>query len=618
MQTPRWPLAERVMLTGPTRPVVAGTTAAFTLKPTTEECAASSRRFDKAAFDAFAISVTRQATLSSGRCCSPIMLVPSMKDATLIPLACDTAAGRPRGAIQVKLSWRLVKHAGDHIIRICRNGRDVCGSPYFLQVRPGPPVALRLLADPSKAASTRPSPAAFAQHRSPSHGAAPAAAAGKQEEQEFTLVAGVESRLHFQTVDRCGNACALGGADLTVDILRSGSNDAAPTDGRPGAVQRRVIDCDDGVYVVCAQAVSEGQYACKLTLLCPPQRRGAAMMAGGRSVHELQFRLRVAPSVAHAASCRLVGLPDRVRTHEVVCFTLIAHDACGNRVCSGGDQWRMRLVSTKASRAIGHGSAAASEAALPSNIPSWDPFTSDPYARGEADGGSEPQEFVATDGGDGTYACRLLCTQPGTFLATLYLGWQQGTRPPPLAPSVCHVFRMRVVRGPIPGGASAAHSHAEPRSLAALRSSIRQRVPASLTIQTCDGAGIACTYGGAPLHALIVPSGPSFGEVHALRDHGDGTYTVAFVAFLSARYALHVTIDGTPIQKSPLLVDVPIREPATAAVAPPSGDGPLPSVHLVHTGARRQPGSRDAVQFGRRPAAWGWAPASQGGHVKVV
>lgn len=95
--------------------------------------------------------------------------------------------------------------------------------------------------------------------------------------------------------------------------------------------------------------------------------------------------------------------------------------------------------------------------------------------------------------------------------------------------------------------------------------SARPREISTLHLSSRDGLGQRCEYGGARLSATITPAGPRFGEILAVHDHEDGTYSVNFVAAISARYHVNVRLDGEPIRGSPFAVDVPMDDiPATA------------------------------------------------------
>lgn len=98
----------------------------------------------------------------------------------------------------------------------------------------------------------------------------------------------------------------------------------------------------------------------------------------------------------------------------------------------------------------------------------------------------------------------------------------------------------------------------------------RAREMGTLNVSTADALGHRCEYGGARLTASITPSGPMFGEILAVHDHEDGTYSVTFVTAISARYQVMVRLDGDAIQGAPFAVDVPADEETGTFSRPPS------------------------------------------------
>ena len=70
---------------------------------------------------------------------------------------------------------------------------------------------------------------------------------------------------------------------------------------------------------------------------------------------------------------------------------------------------------------------------------------------------------------------------------------------------------------------------------------------------------------GAPLRVGIAPrachSG-DYGSVLGIVDRGDGTHEVTYVAGLSGRYRVSVTILGAHVDGSPFTVDVPLEAAA--------------------------------------------------------
>jgi hypothetical protein len=103
-----------------------------------------------------------------------------------------------------------------------------------------------------------------------------------------------------------------------------------------------------------------------------------------------------------------------------------------------------------------------------------------------------------------------------------------------------------------PGDACAARCVADAERVA----TVQPRELAILFVRTHDGLGHACLAGGAPVHASISPSGQNFGEILAVDDHGDGTYSVSFVAAICARYELAVMVGEHHIHRSPFVVHV--------------------------------------------------------------
>ena len=71
-----------------------------------------------------------------------------------------------------------------------------------------------------------------------------------------------------------------------------------------------------------------------------------------------------------------------------------------------------------------------------------------------------------------------------------------------------------------------------------------------------------------PLRVGIAPrachSG-DYGSVLGIVDRGDGTHEVTYVAGLSGRYRVSVTIDGAHVDGSPFTVDVPLEAAAPDA-----------------------------------------------------
>ena len=69
------------------------------------------------------------------------------------------------------------------------------------------------------------------------------------------------------------------------------------------------------------------------------------------------------------------------------------------------------------------------------------------------------------------------------------------------------------------------------------------------------------------LTQVISPCGGRFGRIVRLIDHDNGRYTIEYVAELSARYALSITIDAKHIVGSPFSVDVPLHSAASDAAS---------------------------------------------------
>ena len=98
------------------------------------------------------------------------------------------------------------------------------------------------------------------------------------------------------------------------------------------------------------------------------------------------------------------------------------------------------------------------------------------------------------------------------------------------------------------------------------RGASRSKSPATrFEVLTFDAHGNQRRCGGAPLRVGIAPrachSG-DYGSVLGIVDRGDGTHEVTYVAGLSGRYRVSVTILGAHVDGSPFTVDVPLEAAA--------------------------------------------------------
>ena len=312
----------------------------------------------------------------------------SKADVTFTPSPPDPKRNRPHGSIHVLLS--ALKVVGTYYLSIVRGSEEIRGSPYQIHVVAGPPAELRVRYAGGFGPST------LADGGESGRTIEPRA-------RTIGLEAGETRLTLLRAYDRCGNALAVGGAYLEVQLKDRERMHCA------------IKDLHDGTYELRSTCEVAGSYPCRVVLLAPPSVEAQlAMRQKGVPAQEaaapaiafaLHLDLVVSPAVAHAASCRLVGFPARLQAGEAALFRIESCDACGNRVHKGGAHWKLRL------RPLKHTVALASEA--------LDALWGGGDGRGFGDGSFEPTLWSAADNADGTYDARLVCERAGHFQCTL-------------------------------------------------------------------------------------------------------------------------------------------------------------------------------------------------------
>ena len=296
-----------------------------------------------------------------------------------------------------------------------------------------------------------------------------------------SILSGASTTLTLIARDAAGNRLASGG--LVVAFTKG----TGTSDGTISAV----TDGSDGSYTATFAATTAGT------------ARTIGATIGGNAITSTLPTITVTPgAVSLAQSTVTVGAPTLLSGASTT-LTLIARDAAGNRLASGG----LVVVFTKGT------------------------------------GTSNGTISAVTDGNDGSYTATFLATTSGTARAiSATIGGQPLTS---VAPTV-------TVN---PGAISPATS-----TIVAAPTTILLGQVSTLTLTGRDAAGNLVTTGGATVVFTKV-SGSADGPLSATTDVGNGTYTATFTAATGgAPRVIGATINGAAVTTT---------LPAITVTAPP-------------------------------------------------
>eukprot|EP00803_Ostreobium_quekettii_P005830 evm.model.scf_128EXC.20 EVM.evm.TU.scf_128EXC.20 scf_128EXC:135768-138791(+) len=338
-------------------------------------------------------------------------------------------------------------------------------------------------------------------------------------------VAGEVGSFQLQARDAYSNHLLVGG-----DSFR----------GRLRATERRYAtpvefeDNGNGTYT--------GRFVAELSLVCRVHVRAEAPRGSGEYVKcplASNLVVKVSPGPPYAPNCAVATGEDggraRVPTHvsagEWVAFRVQCRDRCGNRVHRGGDHVECALKVFEVDKTI--------ECSFGESLRS-------PQGRDHPQGGPLPQASIlaaAARALERKIEAKVVDTQDGCYTVS----W----RSPNISvfKAIVKVGGSEIGGGPyctsvVPAECDPMHCWVSGRGLDGAEAG----VTAHLTIFAADRYGNRQARGGEQFVVELV--GPCFIN-GSVRDNGDGTYAVQFVAIKSGRYYMHVLHNRRPICGSP-------------------------------------------------------------------
>jgi hypothetical protein len=440
----------------------------------------------------------------------------------------------------------VCNEAGRHAISVCANKKDIVGSPLLLEVVSAPVCASQCSAE--------------------GRGLEPG------------LQAGQSASFVVRTADQYGNERRSGGERVLVTVQG------------PAPVATSVHDNADGTYAVQYTCTHTGLYHC-------------TVLVNGSAIRDSPFSVDVGASAVHVPSCKVTG--DGLSRciagqRRVVHVSLL--DAYGNASLNGYESLQVALTGDEgdaiAADVTGDGSGrfaaeytvlASGEYKLsilingthaprsgtvvvvdtsdcepkmcrvvwerPSRLVAGEPIVLSVHAHDEYGsrlhrggdvfdvklGGRAEIVGRVVDNQDGTYTASFTPTLSGSYMLAVS-NQGRAVQSSPIAVEVQ------------PAASRASHSYVvNSASCRALQVAVAGE-QGTFRVQTADEFGNDCCTGGDSVAIVLLKEGKRVKGV--VKDNGNGTYDVQYVATISGRHEIHMILNSLHIRASPATLQV--------------------------------------------------------------